>query len=1098
MITSSWSDWCRRFVIASVLAISGAITLTGYCAIASLEDCALAQIIPDSTVGNENSTVTSTGAVDQIDGGATRGANVFHSFQEFNIGNGRSAFFSNPPGIENILSRVTGANPSNILGTLGVSGGNANLFLINPNGIIFGQNARLSLNGSFVATTANAIGLVNGDIFSANPVEPLPSQLLNVNPNAFFFNQIAAQPIINRSTANSTGLQVPLGQSLLLVGGAVRLEGGQMQAPGGHVELGGVAGTGIVGLSVNGKDLRLSFPVGVQRADVSLDNSAVVDVRAGGGGSIAINAQNLTLTQGSKLEAGIASGLGLGDTQAGDIEINSTGNVSFDGEGSGAYNQVESNAIGNAGDISVTAGSVSVTNGGELNTSTWGQGNGGNVNVNARDTVSFVGESPNYSSSGAYSRVEKTGVGQGGDIYIKTGSLLVSNGAFLGASTFGIGDAGNITIDARDTVSFVGEGPDSFPSGAYTQVTAGARGQGGNVNITTGSLFVTNGAQLNTSTRGQGNAGNVNVYARDTVSFVGESPNYSSSGAYSRVEKTGVGHGGNIYIKTGSLLVSDGAFLSTNTRGQGDAGNLTIDARDTVSFVGAGPPADDFYPSGAYTEVGLGARGHGGDIYISTGSLWVTGGAFLSTRSLGIGDAGNVTINARDKVSFDGVGRSKIYPYLGSGAYSQVDETGVGQAGDIYISTGSLEVTGGAYLSAGTLGIGDAGDVTINARDKVSFDGVGTNGISSGAYGQARLSNTQGQGGNVNITAGSLSVTNGAVLSSSTYGQKNAGNVNINVRDLVSFDGVGTNGQPSSAASRVEKDAGGNGGSVNITTGSLSVTNGAVLLVSTFGQGDAGNLMINARNTIQLDNQSRIAATTIVGNEGNISLRAQNLVLRRSSNITTNATGTATGGNITIDTDILAAVENSDITANAKVARGGQVIINAQGIIGTEFRKHETPQSDITATGGSPELSGTVEINTQNVDPNAGLFALPVQPADTELAQGCQAGGGQQQSTFVVIGRGGLPPNPKEALSSDDVFVNWIPLTSRRENPSSPAVSAKATNTTPAPLVEAQGWVMNNKGQVVLTASAPTVTPHSSWQTSNSCGTAQSEARSGD
>jgi filamentous hemagglutinin family protein len=1063
-----------------------------------LEDCALAQIIPDSTVGNENSTVTSTGAVDQIDGGATRGANVFHSFQEFNIGNGRSAFFSNPPGIENILSRVTGANPSNILGTLGVSGGNANLFLINPNGIIFGQNARLSLNGSFVATTANAIGLVNGDIFSANPVEPLPSQLLNVNPNAFFFNQIAAQPIINRSTANSTGLQVPLGQSLLLVGGAVRLEGGQMQAPGGHVELGGVAGTGIVGLSVNGKDLRLSFPVGVQRADVSLDNSAVVDVRAGGGGSIAINAQNLTLTQGSKLEAGIASGLGLGDTQAGDIEINSTGNVSFDGEGSGAYNQVESNAIGNAGDISVTAGSVSVTNGGELNTSTWGQGNGGNVNVNARDTVSFVGESPNYSSSGAYSRVEKTGVGQGGDIYIKTGSLLVSNGAFLGASTFGIGDAGNITIDARDTVSFVGEGPDSFPSGAYTQVTAGARGQGGNVNITTGSLFVTNGAQLNTSTRGQGNAGNVNVYARDTVSFVGESPNYSSSGAYSRVEKTGVGHGGNIYIKTGSLLVSDGAFLSTNTRGQGDAGNLTIDARDTVSFVGAGPPADDFYPSGAYTEVGLGARGHGGDIYISTGSLWVTGGAFLSTRSLGIGDAGNVTINARDKVSFDGVGRSKIYPYLGSGAYSQVDETGVGQAGDIYISTGSLEVTGGAYLSAGTLGIGDAGDVTINARDKVSFDGVGTNGISSGAYGQARLSNTQGQGGNVNITAGSLSVTNGAVLSSSTYGQKNAGNVNINVRDLVSFDGVGTNGQPSSAASRVEKDAGGNGGSVNITTGSLSVTNGAVLLVSTFGQGDAGNLMINARNTIQLDNQSRIAATTIVGNEGNISLRAQNLVLRRSSNITTNATGTATGGNITIDTDILAAVENSDITANAKVARGGQVIINAQGIIGTEFRKHETPQSDITATGGSPELSGTVEINTQNVDPNAGLFALPVQPADTELAQGCQAGGGQQQSTFVVIGRGGLPPNPKEALSSDDVFVNWIPLTSRRENPSSPAVSAKATNTTPAPLVEAQGWVMNNKGQVVLTASAPTVTPHSSWQTSNSCGTAQSEARSGD
>ncbi len=1085
--------WRSQLGLGSWLVVGSAIASA---------NCAFAQITPDTTLPN-NSSVRTQDNIRIIEGGTQAGSNLFHSFGEFSVPTGGTAFFNNAADIHNIISRVTGKSVSNIDGLLRANG-TANLFLLNPNGIIFGRNARLDIGGSFVGSTASSLNFADGTQFSATAPQTAPLLTVSVPIGLQYGGNAAGIQNQSRATNSSSklvGLQVKPGRTLALVGGDVGLDGGILNAQDGRVEIAGVAGPGAVGLFVDGNGLRLSFPDTVARANVYLDNGAEVNVRASGGGSIAINAQNLNLTQGSNLKAGIASGLALGDTKAGNIEINSTGNVSFNGEGSGAYNQVELKAIGNAGNINVTAGSLSVTNGGELNTSTRGQGNAGNVNVNARDTVSFVGEGPNNHSSRVYSRVEEKGVGQGGDIYIKTGSLSVSDGALLGASTFGIGDAGNVTIDARDTVSFVGVGPPAdnfFPSGAYTQVTAGARGQGGNVNITTGSLFVTNGAQLNTSTRGQGNAGNVNVNARDTVSFVGESPGNSSSGAYSRVEVTGVGQGGDIYIKTGSLLVSDGAFLSTNTRGHGNAGNLTIDARDTVSFVGAGPPADDFFPSGAYTEVRAGARGQAGDIYISTGSLEVTGGAFLSARTLGIGDAGNVTINARDKVSFDGVGRSKLYPYLGSGAYSQVHETGVGQAGDIYISTGSLEVTGGAYLSAGTLGKGDAGDVTINARDKVSFDGVGTNGISSGAYGQARLSNTQGQGGNVNITAGSLSVTNGAVLSSSTYGQKNAGNVNINVRDLVSFDGVGTNGQPSSAASRVEKDAGGNGGSVNITTGSLSVTNGAVLLVSTFGQGDAGNLMINARNTIQLDNQSRIAATTIVGNEGNISLRAQNLVLRRSSNITTNATGTATGGNITIDTDILAAVENSDITANAKVARGGQVIINAQGIIGTEFRKHETPQSDITATGGSPELSGTVEINTQNVDPNAGLFALPVQPADTELAQGCQAGGGQQQSTFVVIGRGGLPPNPKEALSSDDVFVNWIPLTSRRENPSSPAVSAKATNTTPAPLVEAQGWVMNNKGQVVLTASAPTVTPHSSWQTSNSCGTAQSEARSGD
>ena len=158
-------------------------------AISSLGDCALAQIIPDTTLGNENSTVTSTGALDQIDGGATRGANLFHSFQEFNIGNGRSALFSNPPGIENILSRVTGANPSNILGMLGVSGGNANLFLINPNGIIFGQNASLNVGGSFVASTANAVQFGNIGFFSATD-KNIPSPLLTINPSALLFNQI--------------------------------------------------------------------------------------------------------------------------------------------------------------------------------------------------------------------------------------------------------------------------------------------------------------------------------------------------------------------------------------------------------------------------------------------------------------------------------------------------------------------------------------------------------------------------------------------------------------------------------------------------------------------------------------------------------------------------------------------------------------------------------------------------------------------------------------------------------------------------------------------------------------------------------------------
>ena len=118
-----------------------------------------AQIVPDGTLGAESSVVTPDVEIngiksDRIDGGATRGANLFHSFQDFNVGEGRGAYFSNPTAIENILSRVTGSNLSEILGTLGVLG-DANLFFINPNGIVFGSNASLDVRGSFVGSTAD-------------------------------------------------------------------------------------------------------------------------------------------------------------------------------------------------------------------------------------------------------------------------------------------------------------------------------------------------------------------------------------------------------------------------------------------------------------------------------------------------------------------------------------------------------------------------------------------------------------------------------------------------------------------------------------------------------------------------------------------------------------------------------------------------------------------------------------------------------------------------------------------------------------------------------------------------------------------------------
>src|SRR5919202_1375854 len=174
-------------------------------------------------------------SVEAIDGGAQRGQNLFHSFQEFNVSEGRGAYFYSPDeGIANILARVTGGNPSEILGVLGTFGNSQpNLFLINPNGIIFGRNARLNVGGSFFASTANSVVFDNGYQFNAtNPQAP---PLLTVNVPLGL--QFGANPgsIVNQSIV---GLAVQPGRTLGLVGGEVALEGGILFTSDGQIELG--------------------------------------------------------------------------------------------------------------------------------------------------------------------------------------------------------------------------------------------------------------------------------------------------------------------------------------------------------------------------------------------------------------------------------------------------------------------------------------------------------------------------------------------------------------------------------------------------------------------------------------------------------------------------------------------------------------------------------------------------------------------------------------------------------------------------------------------------------------------------------------------
>ena len=928
---------------------------------------ALAQDITlDGTLGPTR-TLTGPNYVIPQAVGQTVGSNLFHSFGQFNLKTGEAARFQSAANIRNILSRVTGG-PSAIDGLIFTQSPSVNLFLLNPNGIVFGPNARINVGGvnrgSFVATTVDALVWPNEGQFSAtNPSGPASLLTIVGDPSGFLASLRPPQAIISTSQL----LAAANGQSLLLLGGDVRLDGGTLQAAGGKVELGGVAGAGTIGLQVDGDHLQLSFPDDVARADVVLTNGASVDV-TGEGGSLAVHAQNLEMLGRSRLQAGIGVG-GTADSKAGDLDVDARSAVHLK-DGSQIFNVVQPGAMGKSGDVRITTGSLTLTNGAAAIASTFGRGNAGNVTITAHDAVSLDGIGSNGSPSGAYSTVQPGAVGEGGSVEITTGSLTLTNGAEVAASTGGRGNAGNVSISARDAVSLDGVGSNGSASGAASTVAKGAVGEGGSVEITTGSLTLTNGAEVAASTGGRGNAGNVSISARDAVSLDGVGSNGSSSGAYSTVDPGAVGEGGSVEITTGSLTLTNGAVAIASTFGRGNAGNVSISARDAVSFDGIGSNGS---PSGAASTVQPGAVGEGGSVGITTGSLTLTNGGLVNAGTGGRGNAGNVSISARDAVSFDGIG-SNGSP---SAAGSDVNPGAEGQGGSVEITTGSLTLTHGAEVAASTGGRGNAGNVSITARDAVSFDGVGSDGSPSGAYSTVQPG-AEGQGGSVGITTGSLTLTNGGLVNASTGGRGNAGNVSIIARSAVSLDGVGSDGSPSAVNSSVNPGAEGQGGSVEITTGSLTLTHGGLVNASTGGRGNAGNVSISARDTVSFDgvgsdgSPSGAYSTVDPGAEGqggSVEITTGSLNLTHGGLVNASTGGRGNAGNVSItarDAVSFDGVGSNGVTSGA----GSDVNPGAEGQGGsveiTTGSLNLTHGAEVIASTGGRGNAGNVSITARD------------------------------------------------------------------------------------------------------------------------------------
>lgn len=698
----------QRYLL-NVLTVSGILILS--C------DRATAQITLDNTLGNETSIVNTRDATsDKIDGGAIRGQNLFHSFQEFNVDAGRGVYFANPDAVTDIFSRVTGNDVSNILGTLGVDGA-ANLFLINPNGIIFGEGASLDVQGSFAATTANGIEFGNNGTFdTTNPQTP---QLLTIAPSAYLFNQITKTASIqSRSLVtagesplgiNAFSLSVPDGQNLFLLGGDIVLDSSRLNAFGGRVELGGLKESGEVKVNAEGS---LIFPENVARSDVSLINESRINVK-GDRGSIKIEAGNINLSYFSVLAAEIESSSGMLDEQAGDIILNATDsivldtsritnlvsgdidiqadslvlqnpvlqNLFFDELPNDLRNTVRSKieaqtkSTGKAGDINIDVRQLTLREGSTISTSAFPEatGKGGNLTVKASESVELIGNAA-FESPPTSLLSQSGGMGNGGNIIVETNELIVRDGAGISTQTFDEGEGGDLKI-VSPSVKLIGtsilpSGLFSLTSGKFTNDRAG---NAGNIEIISDRLTVQDGASIDASTSSEGKAGDIEIKASDDVTITGSSllgkPSNISTDVFKVDNNISTGKAGNLNIATERLIVRDRGQIRAVTSSIGNSGTIKVTATE-LSIDNAGSISTNSSGTGNAGNISLkifdnlaadnsnintsSERSAGGQIEIDAENIRLQGDSDIRTNvNSGINDGGNINLTADSIIAFD-------------------------------------------------------------------------------------------------------------------------------------------------------------------------------------------------------------------------------------------------------------------------------------------------------------------------------------------------------------------------------------------------------------------------------------------------------------
>jgi filamentous hemagglutinin family protein len=608
-------NFCWISKLVSAISLIGTIGLANV----SFSQLTLAQPQPDRTLEVESSKIISPGnnssPGDLIVGGASRGNNLFHSFKDFNVNNGQSVYFDNPVGIARIFSRITGSNPSQILGTLGVwdnfnqQQGAADLFFINPNGILFGRDARLDLGGSFIASTASSINFADGKEFSAS--DPSNSSLLTVSIPIGLQFRTGVGAIQDKSLE----LAVRGGRTLALVGGEetiaqevgnerARIVSGSDNEEGGRIELGAVGTNESISLQSIPTGWSLGYENVRAFANINLLRLALIKADGGanfGSGEVQIQGKNISFTEGAQV-----ANFNAGTQPGGKVVIRASETLNTGradpilGRQSGVGNLAVSS--GRAGEIEITARNLRLSDGSAITTQALqdSSGESGNITITIAESIELM--------NGSAITASTFGQGKAGDVNILARDLKVLEGSEISSATGGSGKGGNVVIDAP----FIEISGFSPVTGGSSFISAesqpGATGSGGNLTINTGSLRIADGAIVSVSGT-DGQAGNLKI--------TGNSLTLNQGTILAETGKSGVEGGANITLQFRDLLrLENESLISATANGDANGGNIDIDPTFVLIFPPTGPNGSDI--------IAKAERGNGGKINISTQGLFGT------------------------------------------------------------------------------------------------------------------------------------------------------------------------------------------------------------------------------------------------------------------------------------------------------------------------------------------------------------------------------------------------------------------------------------------------------------------------------------------